>query len=185
MSGAHDNRRDREWLARLAAGSAEALAELYDGHAASLLRHAVALTRCRADAEDLVQTVFLKVATVGAELLGVRQPRHYLHRMVHTTWIDGQRRQVTGRRVAEEALFGMDDGFGAHGAAAENLIDIARALARLPEVQREAVVLHLVEGFSFREVGHLTGVSLFTAAARYRLAVKRLRQTLRPDSGDE
>ena len=39
-------------------------------------------------------------------------------------------------------------------------------------------VLHIVEGFSFREVGKLTGVSLFTAAARYRLAVGRLRKVL-------
>ncbi len=40
---------------------------------------------------------------------------------------------------------------------------------RLPAEQREVIVLHLMEGFSFREVGRLTGVSLFTAAARYRL----------------
>jgi hypothetical protein len=129
VSGAHDNRRDRERLARLAAGSAEALAELYDGHAASLLRHAAALTRCRADAEDLVQTVFLKVATVGAELLGVRQPKNYLHRMIHTTWIDGQRRLVTERRIVEGAVFDIDGSLDAHRAGGENVIDIARALA--------------------------------------------------------
>ena len=99
MPGPDDNRRDRELLARLASGSADALAELYDRRAPSLLRHAIALTRRRADAEDLVQAVFLKLATTGPELLGVRQPENYLHRIVHTTWIDAQRRAATGRRV--------------------------------------------------------------------------------------
>ncbi len=93
---ARDDRRDRELLGDLAAGGPNALGELYDRHAASLFRHAIALTRRRPDAEDLVQAVFVKLATTGAELLGVRQPASYLHRMLHTTWLDGQRRTATG-----------------------------------------------------------------------------------------
>jgi RNA polymerase sigma-70 factor (ECF subfamily) len=62
----------------------------------------------------------------------------------------------------------------------EEAIDIARALDGLVEAQREAIVLHLIEGFSFREIGHATGVSLFTAAARYRLGLARLRKNLGP-----
>jgi RNA polymerase sigma factor (sigma-70 family) len=57
-------------------------------------------------------------------------------------------------------------------------IDLTYALETLPPAQREVIVLHLVEGFSFREVGKLTGVSIFTAAARHRLAIRRLRTIL-------
>lgn len=170
---ARDDRRDRELFGDLAAGRPEALAELYDQHAASLFRHAVALTRQRPDSEDLVHTVFLKLATTGAELRGVRSPAAYLHRMLHTTWMDGQRRMITGERAVEQ----MTTESNWPPPAIEDAIDIARALADLPAAQREVIVLHLVEGFSFREVGRLTGVSLFTAAARYRLAVGRLRKT--------
>ncbi len=53
---------------------------------------------------------------------------------------------------------------------------MARVLAELPTLQREVIVLHLVEGFSFLEIGRLTGVSMFTAAGRYRLAINRLRR---------
>ena len=171
---AHDDRRDRELLAGLAAGRAEALAALYDRHAASLFRHGLALTRRRQDAEDLVQSVFVKLSATGAELLGVRQPASYLHRMLHTTWLDARRRVITGERVVEQVAVDMAEVPPAFDAA----IDIARALDELPEEQREVVVLHIVEGFSFREVGQLTGVSLFTAAGRYRLAVGRLRKVL-------
>jgi len=53
-----------------------------------------------------------------------------------------------------------------------------RAIDTLPAEQREVVVLHVLEGFSFREIGGLTGVSMFTAAARYRLATGKLRTLL-------
>ena len=175
MPRTRDDRADRALLGELASGRREALGELYDTHAASLFRHAIALTRRSDEAEDLVQAVFVKLATTGAELLGVRTPLHYLHRMLKTTWLDGQRRAIVGARAVEQATEGFTE---ARSANHEDTIDISRALDELPPLQREVVVLHLVDGFSFVEVGRLTGVSLFTAAGRYRLAVARLRNAL-------
>lgn len=168
-----DERRDRELLEDLAAGRRQALGELYDRHAASLCRHALALTRRPAEAEDLVQAVFVKLATTGAELLGVRAPVSYLHRMLRTTWVDAQRRAMTGGRAFEHGttLFPQPP-----PPDLDEAIDISRALADLPPLQREVIVLHLVDGFSFLEIGRQTGVSLFTAAGRYRLAIARLRK---------
>ncbi len=122
-----------------------------------------------------MQAVFVKLATTGAELLGVRKPASYLHRMLHTTWVDAQRRAIIAERAGQS-----DDAesIAPRTTPFEDAIDISRALDELPPEQREVIVLHLVEGFSFREVGRLTGVSIFTAAGRYRLAVGRLRQRL-------
>jgi RNA polymerase sigma-70 factor (ECF subfamily) len=172
---ARDDRRDRGLLCDLASGRREALGELYDRHAASLFRHAVALTRRSADAEDLVQSVFVKLATTGAELLAVRKPASYLHRILSTTWLDSQRRTIAGERAVEISTMNAVE---PHPFGLEGSIDIGRALDGLPDAQREAVVLHVFDGFSFREVGRATGVSIFTAAARYRLAIARLRKTL-------
>ncbi len=171
---AGEDRPDRELFEALAAGKPEALGELYDRHATSLFRHALALTRKRADAEDLVQMVFVKLATTGAKLLGVRKPAGYLHRVVHTTWLDARRRIAGGERMAD----GVRVASRAPESGVEDSIDVLRALDDLPAAQREVIVLHVVEGFSFREIGRLTGVSLFTAAGRYRLAMNRLRHTL-------
>ncbi len=170
-----DDRRDRELLAALASGQREAIGLLYDRHALALFRHGVALTRSHAEAEDLVQAVFVKLATTGAELLGVRAPASYLHRMLKTTWVDAQRRAIVGERVvAQEAT--SNGPLQAQDLDAR--LDIDRALGELPPLQREVIVLHLVEGYSFLEVGRLTGVSLFTASGRYRLGVARLRKIL-------
>jgi RNA polymerase sigma-70 factor (ECF subfamily) len=140
----------------------------------------LALTRGRADAEDLVHAVFVKLAAMGAPLLGIRQPASYLHRTLHTTWLDTRRRVMTGERVVGQIA--VESSVMPNEAAG---IDLNRALDALPAAQREVIVLHLIEGFSFREIGRQIGVSMFTAAARYRLAVKRLQKTLEPGSGDK
>ena len=176
MARSRDDRDDHQLFADLAAGKPEALGGLYDRHAPSLYRHAMALTRRQHDAEDLVQAVFVKLATTDAVLSGVSTPAAYLHRMLHTTWLDAYRRRITGDRVVTE----MDRESQATVLSVTDAIDLERALGDLPAEQREVIVLHLIEGFSFREVGRLTGVSLFTAAARYRLATRRLRKTLAP-----
>lgn len=176
MTQARDDRRDRAALADLAAGKPEALADLYDRHAAPLVRHAMVLVSQRSDAEDLVHAVFTKLAATGAPLLGVRQPASYLHRTLHTTWLDLRRRAALGARLERE-----------HAPepvvmpAAAGTIDVMRAIDTLPTEQREVMVLHVLEGFSFREIGGLTGVSTFTAAARYRMATVKLRTLLQPE----
>lgn len=185
MPGARDIGRDRELLAALASGSPQALAELYERQVTPLFRHAFVLTRNRSDAEDLVQAVFLKLADAGAGLLGVREPAAYLHRMLHTAWIDGVRRSAAGERATDRTNHGTDHWAHSQQHPTEEGIDAARALEGLSPVQREAVLLHVVEGFSFREIGRLTGVSLFTAAGRYRVGIARLRDALTRESGDQ
>ena len=61
-------------------------------------------------------------------------------------------------------------------------IDLGRALQSLPPEQREVIVLHLSEGFTFREIASLCGVPRNTAASRYRLALEKLRDALKGDA---
>jgi RNA polymerase sigma-70 factor (ECF subfamily) len=179
-----DDRLDRELLRRLASGDAGALGDLYDRHAASLFRHGVALSRRPAEAEDLVQAVFVSLAMTGADLLAVRTPASYLHRMLRSAWLDGRRRVARAREqplpeIADDDRGEIPSGFPAQVPSNEAAaLDVERALRMLPDDQREVVALHLVEGFSFREIGRMTGVSMWTVTGRYRLAIGRLRQVL-------
>ena len=52
------------------------------------------------------------------------------------------------------------------------------ALAQLPSSQREAVVLHRFEGFSFREIADLLGVSETAVKVRAHRGYERLRVLL-------
>jgi RNA polymerase sigma-70 factor (ECF subfamily) len=93
VSADGDDCPDRELFRRLAGGDAEALGAIYDRHGAALFRHAFALARNTSDAKDLVQATFVRLATVGAPLLGARRPSSYMHRMLRSAWVDTLRRR--------------------------------------------------------------------------------------------
>jgi len=55
---------------------------------------------------------------------------------------------------------------------------VEAALARLPEQQREAIVLHRFEGFSFREIAEMLGVTETAVKVRAHRGYERLRDLL-------
>lgn len=181
-----DTRRDRGRLRRLARGDVSALEELYDLHAKRLFGLALWLTRSREDAEEIVQTVMVKLAARGEDLLSIREPAAYLVTMARRQALDCLERRA-GRRESplDDVLFeeaGDDpERTGADrssGPAREDALAVQAAIEQLPADQREAVYLHIYEGWSFREIGELSAVPTFTAASRYRLALARLRERL-------
>ena len=161
----------------MADGDREAFGELYDTHAGALFGHAMVLTRRREDAEDLVQEAFVKLADRGVALLGIRGPGAYLHRMVRMSFIDRERHRAV---VTEAAELAMDDPRGAREGPFDEAdrVAIEAAVERLPIEQREVVLLHVIEGLTFREVAARTGAAMWTVASRYRLGISRLRAVL-------
>jgi len=171
------DRADRACLGRLARGDADALDELYRRHSTTAWRHALWVTRSAADADDVVQTVFVRLAGGGVDLLGIRSLRAYLGSMVHHEATRIARRGDEGRAVDgvdPDALVGDDSS----GELEAERVLLAARIAELPADQREVLVLRAYGGFSFREIGRAVGVSTFTAASRWRLALGRLRQAL-------
>jgi RNA polymerase sigma-70 factor (ECF subfamily) len=60
---------------------------------------------------------------------------------------------------------------------------VEQALTQLPANQREAIVLHRFEGFSFREIGELLGVSETAVKVRAHRGYERLRVLLAAHRG--
>ena len=177
MSESGSRERDRTCLRRLAEGDAGALDTIWEHHADRAFRHALYVTGSREDAEDVVQTVFVRLAGLGADLLGVRDLVAYLGAMVHREALAVSRRRAPrdGRAVADA------DALLAEGSSPEldaERREVAELVAALPPEQREVLVLHVWGGMSFREIGRITGVSMFTAASRYRLGTRQLRRAL-------
>ena len=155
-------------------GDREALGELYDAHADALFGHALVLTRRREDAEDLVQDVFVKLADRGVALLGIRGPGAYLHRMLRTAFIDRERHRAVAAESSTREPDGVSEGYFVEA----DRMAIEAAVRRLPIEQREVVLLHVIEGLTFREVAARTGAAMWTVASRYRLGINRLRAML-------
>jgi RNA polymerase sigma-70 factor (ECF subfamily) len=158
------------------------LERLYDAHASALFAFLVNLTRNEADTRDLLQELFIKLARQPALLEGVRDPRAFLLRLAHNAAVDQVR-----RRSAREK---RQDEFAAEApqvlAPAEDLDEqsfrqaIATALGELPADQRAVVHLKLWEDQTFEAIAETLGISINTAASRYRYGLDKLRQRLRP-----
>ena len=133
-----------------------------------LRRLARALARDVADADDLVQlTVERGLARSGQWIPGTRLDS-WMFRIMKNAWIDEGR--ARSRRAAVFAPEEAGDHVGDDGAARmEDRLaarDVERAMLRLPEDQRIAVALVLVEGLSYQEAADVIEAPVGTLTSR-------------------
>lgn len=167
----------RELFAALAAGRIGALETIYDAAADGLYGLALWRTGSEADAADVVQDVFVRLAGLGRRLAAIDDPAAYLKRMAHRASIDVHRRRKRRREEPVEACRFLECPATAPDRNAE-AHHTSKLLAILPPRQREAIYLRDHAGCSFAEIGRITGVPTFTAASRHRLGIRRLRDLM-------
>ena len=169
-----DERVLAEALAGIARGDKEAMAVLYDEASADLYGYALWKTGNPDDASDVVQELFVRLAQTRASLARVSKPKAYLLGMAHRAAVDLFR---VRRRTEplEESLF-LEGGPGPSERLSAR--EASLAVAALTPDQREIVYLRHFCDLSFAEMGAALGISLFTAASRYRLVIRRLRKAL-------
>jgi RNA polymerase sigma-70 factor, ECF subfamily len=146
--------------------------DLYRAKASELILYGRALGLSHAEAEDVLQETF--VALMARE--GVPdQPEHYCVRSFRNRALNYRRslwRRLT-RELESKRWFERSTGESPAERAA------MRALARLPQDQREAIVLKIWHEHTFEEIGELLGISPNTAAGRYRYGLQKLRACMR------
>jgi RNA polymerase sigma-70 factor (sigma-E family) len=138
----------------------------------SLLRSAYLLTGNRADAEDLVQAALAKTYLAWDRIEDRRALDGYVRRAMINTHISWWRR----RRLEEYPTDELPDQVVADHASASDLAEtLRRAVDRLPQRMRAAVVLRYFEDMTEAEVADALGVSLGTVKSTVSRAVAKLR----------
>ncbi len=144
-------------------------------HIPRLRRYARALARDPARADDLVQDTLERALAK----LDLWQPgsnlRAWLFTLMHNLFVN----QARSRQQAETALDEAHD-VPVSGGQMEALTarDIQAALARLPEAQREVLLLVGLEQFAYEEAAQVLGVPVGTVMSRLSRARERMRQLL-------
>ena len=158
------------------------LARIYDAHAQALFSFVLNLTRSEADTRDVLQEVFVKLATQPSLLDSVRHERGFLLRVAHNEAINLMRRGTARERRDE--CFGTETNsiFVPPNATDEQAFReaVSAAMTELPPEQRAVLHLKLWEDFTFEAIASTLGISPNTAASRYRYAIDKLRHRLRP-----
>jgi len=142
---------------------------LYRQHGAALLLFAAAISGDRGRAQDALHQVFLKAIENGSLSRAINK-KAYLFACVRNAVLNDAKLQDRNMPLdIDSAWFSPPD---RDYAGEQNL---RRALAELPDDQREVIVLHVWGELTFSEIGDLLGVSSNTAASRYRYALAKLR----------
>jgi RNA polymerase sigma-70 factor (ECF subfamily) len=169
---------------RLARGDQTAFAELYDACADRLHHYLVARLGSSADADDVVQETFVRLARGRQKLAAVDNLVAYVFTVARNesaTLLAGKLRDAQAherqRAAADLWQFGSDQAF----AARETAETLAAALAKLPPEQREIVELKHFAGLTLREIAEITRQPQGTAATRYRTALAQLREWLKSE----
>jgi RNA polymerase sigma-70 factor (ECF subfamily) len=175
---------DTELLVAYRDGSLEAFEELYDRHARAVLTYLVGMTGDRDAAEDLLQQTFTAFALKARVLPDETNPRAYLLTSARNAWINrlrarGRDERLTGKyeiliRRRAEAPPAPWSGL----AEEETRGRLNRALAELPDGEREVVLLRCQADLTFGETARMLGIPQGTAASRYRAAMARLKTRL-------
>lgn len=157
------------------------IARLYDDHAQPLFAFLLNLTRDEADTRDVLQEVFVKIARDENLLAGVREDRAFLIRLAHNAAIDLLRRRGTRERTKEH-FAEIISPFAPAVDPDEKIFraEVSAALGELPEEQRAVAHLKLWGGLTFEAIASALEIPPNTAASRYRYALDKLRDRLRP-----
>ncbi len=173
---------DVELLHAVARGDEAALARLYDQYRVILFGLLVRILGSREEAEDVLQDVFIQVWRRARDFDEKRgKPFTWLVTLTRSRAIDrlrqlGARQRLAGATANDEADQVSDALSDAIQSGQREIVQ--RALAELPEEQKQALVLAYYDGLTQSEIASQLGTPLGTVKTRMRSGLTKLRGLL-------
>ena len=171
---------DSAVVKRVLNGEVEAYSILVERYFDHYVRFAVHLVGNREDAEEVVQDTFLRAyRALGRyeerERFGAWLLRILVNRARTVSAIGRRREKMFPDQVAETIPEGAEAHPEERAALREEMV---RALDQLGRDQREAFLLHYVEGLSYEEMAAVTGSGISALKMRVKRSCERLREIL-------
>ncbi|HEY7753614.1 MAG TPA: sigma-70 family RNA polymerase sigma factor [Steroidobacteraceae bacterium] len=141
-----------------------------------LRRFARVITRNVQDADDLVQVAVEKALARAAQWRPDSRLDSWMFGIMKNAWIDEIRARRRRQRMLAPEEAGADVG-DASAEARDIALSVQAAMERLPEEQRLAVALVLVEGQSYKDAAEILGIpvgTLMSRLARGRAALQEM-----------
>lgn len=152
------------------------LEELYDRYGEKLYHYLVLKLGSCQDAEDILQEAFYRFGRYSVRWKMVKNPQAFVFKVVRN-----EANRFLKRKTAQRKTMQMNPN---HKNAIASVMQgpdessvglLAESLARLPDDQREVVILKVFEEMTFKEIARICGLSVNTVASRYRYGLSKLR----------
>lgn len=158
----------------------EDFGRIFQEHHGLVYRAAYRITGSAEDAEDVLQTLFLRLLRRERPLDFNANPKGYLHRAAVNIALDVIK--LRKRNVPPDESVPADD---RTGEAAEVQQLVLAALSELSPKVAEMFVLKHLEGYDNREIAKLVGTSHGTVAVMLFRARARLKKSIRRQMGEK
>ncbi len=174
-----------ELISRSQQGDQDAFRVIFEQYREKVYRVAYGVVREREDALDIVQEVFIKLFQSIRKFKGESRFYTFLYRIAMNTAIDHARRmrRPSVASLDAEGSFQPADSEGKR--PDQVLIDkeleekVKRAMERLPDEQRAALIFREVEGLSYQEMAEAMRCSIGTVMSRLHYARRKMQEMLR------
>jgi RNA polymerase sigma-70 factor (ECF subfamily) len=178
---------ERALVQRARSGDRSAFGELVNRHMQRAYYIALGLTGSHDDALDLSQEAFARAFRARASLDPDRPFYAWLYQIVRRLCFNFLRDRSTRRRRLDEATPWLTAEAGARAAQSDPARSAERselrarvqaAIEKLPEREREVLVLKEYEGLRYREIAELVGIPIGTVMSRLYYARRKLAEHL-------
>jgi RNA polymerase sigma-70 factor (ECF subfamily) len=150
--------------------------ELFEQHYRLLYKTAYRLTRSHTSAEEVVDTVFLKLIR-GSPVQFSKSPLAYLVQATKNEAVNFLRAKER-ESFCEEDVFDIEVEAPQLAALDPDVLDLQAAMTKLKPDYAETLQLHYVEEYTYREIAKLRGRRLGTVMTDVYRAVRQLRSLM-------
>lgn len=171
-------------------GADEALAELVHRYQDELVGYFYHHCWQQMAAEELAQTVFIKMYQARQRWQQTAKVRTYMYRIAHNAWIDYVRKEARNKQVSLDAERGANglrlvdtmeskDSEASESSELNIRARIEEAVEQLPEGQQAVFVLANNQNMRYQEISEVLGIPEGTVKSRMHNAVRHLRHALK------
>jgi RNA polymerase sigma-70 factor (ECF subfamily) len=171
-------RSDEALMKAYAGGDMAAFEILYQRHRNALYRYVARLVGDEATANDLYQGSWEKIIRARRSYRPSAPFKAWMYRIAHNHVMDHFRRLRPVTELDEIQLTSNNPGPAEALQADCRESNLLRAMASLPDEQRDALLLKLEAGLDLDSIARVTGVNRETAKSRLRYAVQKLKKAL-------
>jgi len=155
------------------------LDELYDRYGEKMYRYLALRLGSAEDAEDVLQEAFCRLARYSVRWALILNPQAFVFKVLRNEANRHLARRIRQRTDDQKNPEHMNRPvFVIESLEKDSAAVISEALAQLPDDQKEVVILKIFQDFTFKEVASICGLSVNTAASRYRYGIEKLRSSL-------
>lgn len=153
---------ESQLLLRLKDGDTLAFELIYDRYKAQLANNLIKLLRDDELAKDALQDLFIRIWNSRKNIDPSKSIKSYMYRIAENLVIDYYRKLSKDKEMQARILAEKDHWYDQIGdiiSISDNTALLYRVIDQLPPKQKEAFVLHKIEGKSYKEISQLMGIS--------------------------